>query len=139
MIEGRVHEASTAQRPPASVRVVYSTQPGWQTQCDTYAPHRSLRRAELPSKVAIVHDWLTVYGGAERVLRILSELLPMLMFLPLLIFSPEQERCFSGGRRPATSFIQHMPFAKRKYRSYLPVMPHAIEQFDLSLISSCHF
>jgi len=142
VIEGRVHEASTAQRQLASVRVVYSTQPKWQTQCDTYAPHRSLRRAELPSKVAIVHDWLTVYGGAERVLEQILLIAPHADVFALVDFLPEQERCFLGGRRPATSFIQHMPFAKRKYRSYLPVMPHAIEQFDLSsyplVISSSH-
>nr|WP_315990870.1 glycosyltransferase family 4 protein [Desulforamulus aquiferis] len=41
-----------------------------------------------------------------------------------------------------TSVIQKLPFAKRKYRSYLPLMPLAIEQFDLSaydvIISSSH-
>ena len=96
VIEGRVHEASTAQRQLASVRVVYSTQPKWQTQCDTYAPHRSLRRAELPSKVAIVHDWLTVYGGAERVLEQILLIAPHADVFALVDFLPEQERCFLG-------------------------------------------
>ena len=45
---------------------------------------------------------------------------------------PENERGFLQGREVHTSVIQHLPFGKRFYRHYLPIMPFVIEQFDLS-------
>jgi glycosyltransferase involved in cell wall biosynthesis len=50
----------------------------------------------------------------------------------LIDFLPENERGFLGGRRVRTSFLQRLPWAGKRYRSYLPLMPYAIEQFDLS-------
>jgi glycosyltransferase involved in cell wall biosynthesis len=44
----------------------------------------------------------------------------------------EADRGFLRGRRIHTSFLQGMPFARRRYRAYLPLMPLAIESFDLS-------
>jgi glycosyltransferase involved in cell wall biosynthesis len=95
-------------------------------------PHPSLEGVAVPRKVAIVHDWLTVYGGAERVLEQILALVPHADLFTLVDFLPEDQRHFLNGRRPRTSFIQKLPFAAKKYRSYLPVMPYAIEQFDLS-------
>ncbi len=45
---------------------------------------------------------------------------------------PESERGFLQGRKVHTSIIQNLPFGKRLYRHYLPIMPFVIEQFDLS-------
>jgi len=54
------------------------------------------------------------------------------MLVNLLIYS----------KQVTTSFIQKLPFAKKKYRSYLPFMPLAIEQLDVSkydiVISTSH-
>src|SRR5262249_18578293 len=54
----------------------------------------------------------------------------------------EGERGFILNKPVRTSFIQHLPFAKKKYRHYLPLMPLAVEQFDLSaydlIFSSSH-
>ncbi len=83
-------------------------------------------------KVAIVHDWLVTYAGAERVLEQLLILYPEADLFTLIDFVPEQERHFLRGRSPRTSFIQRLPGARNRYRNYLPLMPLAIEQFDLS-------
>lgn len=83
-------------------------------------------------RVAIVHDWLVTYAGAERVLEQLLLLYPEADLYSLLEFLPPGERAFLGGRKVQTSFIQRLPWARNKYRNYLPLMPLAIEQFDLS-------
>lgn len=93
-------------------------------------------------KVALVHDWLVTYAGAERVLEQLLVLFPDADVFAIVDFLPEADRGFLKGHKITTSFIQKLPFAKKKYRSYLPLMPLAVEQFDLSaydlIISSSH-
>jgi glycosyltransferase involved in cell wall biosynthesis len=83
-------------------------------------------------RVAIVHDFLVVYGGAERVLRELIALVPDCDLFSVVDFLSESQRANLFGKHAKTTFIQRLPFAKRKYRSYLPFMPIAIEQLDLS-------
>jgi glycosyltransferase involved in cell wall biosynthesis len=83
-------------------------------------------------KVAIVHDWLVTYAGAERVLEQILSLYPEADLYSMIDFVPENERAFLRGRKPHTSFIQALPGAKKHYRNYLPLMPLAVEQFDLS-------
>jgi len=83
-------------------------------------------------KTAIVHDWLVTYGGAERVLQSMLEEFPEADLFSLYDFIPPQERNFIMNKPVTTSFLQKFPRAKVKYRSYLPLMPLAIEQFDLS-------
>ncbi len=93
-------------------------------------------------KIAIVHDWLVTNAGAERVLEQLLRLYPDAEIYSLVDFLPAHEREFLGGRKVHTSFIQRLPWARRKYRNYLPLMPLAVEQFDLSgydvVVSSSH-
>ena len=93
-------------------------------------------------KVAIVHDWLVTYAGAERVLEQMLHVYPEADLFTLVDFLPKGEREFIGNRSTKRSFIQKLPFAKKKYRLYLPLMPFAVEQFDLSaydlIISSSH-
>ncbi len=83
-------------------------------------------------KIAIIHDWLTVFGGAERVLEQLLEVFKQADVYTIVDFLDEDDRHFLKNRKVSTSFIQKLPFAKKYYRSYLPLMPLAIEQFDLS-------
>ena len=83
-------------------------------------------------KVAIIHEWLLVEAGAEKVLGEILQLFPEADLFCLLDYLPTQERGFIGHRITKTSFIQKLPFAKDKYRLYLPLMPLAVEQFDLS-------
>jgi glycosyltransferase involved in cell wall biosynthesis len=93
-------------------------------------------------KVAIIHDWLVTYAGAERVLEQMLKVYPYADLFSTVDFIPECERGFISNKEVQTSFIQKLPKAKTKYRSYLPLMPLAIEQFDLSsydlVISSSH-
>lgn len=93
-------------------------------------------------KVAIIHDWLTSYAGSEKVLEQMIHLFPEAEIYSLVDFMPEKDRAFLRGKKVHTSFIQKLPLAKKKYRQYLPLMPLAIEQFDLSsyelILSSSH-
>jgi glycosyltransferase involved in cell wall biosynthesis len=85
-----------------------------------------------PDRIGIVHDWLPVYAGAERVLEQMLSVFPESALYSLIDFLPEDQRAFLGGRDVTTSFIQRLPFARRFYRHYLPLAPIAIEQFDLT-------
>lgn len=93
-------------------------------------------------RVAIIHDWLVTYAGAERVLEQILNCFPEADLFSLVDFLPVGQRRFIHDKPVATSFIQKLPKAKSKYRNYLPLMPLAIEQFDLSrydlIISSSH-
>jgi len=93
-------------------------------------------------RVAIVHDWLVCYAGAERVLEQMLKVYPDADLFSLVDFIPDGERGFILDKSVVTSFVQRMPWAKKKYRSYFPFMPLAVEQFDLSaydlIISSSH-
>lgn len=92
-------------------------------------------------KIAIIHDWLVTYAGSERVLEQILALYPDADLFSLVDFLPDTER-HGISKHARTSFIQHLPFALTRYRSYLPLMPCAIERFDLSgydlLLSSSH-
>ena len=83
-------------------------------------------------KVAVVHDWLYVLGGAERVLREILTCYPQADVFALFdILSPE-DRAAIGYTHSQTTFLQRMPRISRNHRSYLPLMPLAIEQLDVS-------
>ena len=86
----------------------------------------------LPERIALVHDWLPEVGGAERVLGEMLQVLPQAHVYSLVDFIPESERAFLCGKKVRTSFLQNLPGARRFYRSYLPLMPLAIEHFDLA-------
>ncbi len=83
-------------------------------------------------KSAIVHDWLTAPGGAERVLEQMILAYPESDVFAVCDFLEDKHRHFLRGKKPRTTLIQHLPFAKQLYRSCLPLMPFAVEQLDLS-------
>ncbi|WP_312341956.1 glycosyltransferase family 4 protein [Stutzerimonas nitrititolerans] len=93
-------------------------------------------------KIAIVHDWLVTYAGAERVLAGLIEAWPDADLFAVIDFLSDEDRASLGGKRATTTFIQQLPKAKTHYQKYLPLMPLAIEQLDMSaydlVISSSH-
>lgn len=93
-------------------------------------------------RVAIVHDWLVTYAGAERVLEQMLCCYPSADLFSVVDYLPPDQRGFIQNKTVTTSFVQRFPFAKEKYRQFLPLMPLAVEQFDLSeydlVISSSH-
>lgn len=82
-------------------------------------------------RVAIVHDWVNQAGGGERVLVAIRQLFPSATVFATV---------YDEARAPAvmrswgirTSFLQRIPFARRRHQPFLPLMPLAVEQYDLS-------
>ncbi|MCE3237213.1 MAG: pimB [Gammaproteobacteria bacterium] len=93
-------------------------------------------------KTAIICDWLITYAGSERLLGELIQCFPNADLFAVVDFIPPGERGFLQDKPVKTTYIQRFPFAKKMYRHYLPWMPLAIEQLDLSeyqlIISSSH-
>lgn len=83
-------------------------------------------------KVSLVHDFLVKLGGAERVLEVLARMFPDAPIYTLLYDREACGKVFDESRvRP--SFLQRAPTGLRKRQKYLfPLMPRAIESFDLS-------
>jgi hypothetical protein len=92
-------------------------------------------------KVALVHDWLTGQRGGEKVLEVFAEIFPKAPIFTLFHFQGSQIADLEK-RQIVTSFIQGLPFLKKRYRFYLPLFPLAVEQFDFQeydmILSSSH-
>ncbi|WP_169753804.1 glycosyltransferase family 4 protein [Campylobacter curvus] len=94
-------------------------------------------------KKALIHDWFSVYAGAEKCVESFTNTWDDFEIFSLIDFLDERDRrAVLKGKMAHTSFIQNLPFAKIKYRNYLPLFPFAIERFDLSefdlVLSSSH-
>src|SRR5918992_1113335 len=93
-------------------------------------------------RIAIVHEWLGPWGGSEQVVACMLDVFPQ-ADVYALVHDPDRLRGTPLEQTPVrTSFIQSLPKAKERYRLYLPLMPLAVEQFDLRpydlVISSSH-
>ncbi len=105
-----------------------------------HSPADPPRRRQRPQtgplaglRIAIVHDYMTQYGGAERLLEILHRCFPDAAIHTLV--RKRHFRWMSGAEIPRgavrTSFIQWMPgSAFGEFREYLGLLPAAIEAFD---------
>lgn len=93
-------------------------------------------------RIAVIHDWLVTYAGAERVLAEIIRLWPQADLFSVIDFLSDKDRKNLLGKHAKTTFIQKLPKAATRYQTYLPLMPFAIEQLDLSgydvIISSSH-
>lgn len=93
-------------------------------------------------KVAIVADWLVTYAGAERVISEMLKIFPKADLFSVIDFLSDESREHFLGKHAQTTFVQKFPKAETKYRNYLPFMPLAIEQLDVSaydvILSSSH-
>lgn len=125
--------AETASRPAAMAA---------QDRPSPQVPPELVTRAGRPARIALVHDWLDSYYGSERVVEQILLCFPDADLFALVDWLEDDQRDFVLGKRATTSFIQRLPFSKTHFRSYLPLMPLAIEQFDLQgydlVLSSSH-
>jgi glycosyltransferase involved in cell wall biosynthesis len=82
-------------------------------------------------KVALIFYWFVGHGGGEKVADILAEMFPQ-ADLFCLVAEPSTMPPRLQTHRLTTSFLQHIPGARRWYRHFLPLHPLALEQLDLS-------
>lgn len=92
-------------------------------------------------RIALVHDWLTGMRGGEKCLEVLCEMFPDAPIYTLFHIAGSMSPLLES-KEIHTSYLQHFPMLKQKYRSYLPLFPSAIESLDLSgydvIISTSH-
>ncbi len=93
------------------------------------------------ANVALVHDWLTGQRGGEKVLEVFAEIFPKAPIYTLFHFQGSQVEEIEK-RTIRTSFLQKMPFLRKRYRWYLHFFPLAVELFDLQdydfILSTSH-
>ncbi|CAI1664505.1 glycosyltransferase family 4 protein [Serratia fonticola] len=98
--------------------------------------------ASNDASIGIVADWLVTYSGAERVIKEFVDIFPESEIYSVIDFLNDDSRRLFRGKISKTTFIQKLPSAKKKYQKYLPLMPLAIEQLDVSkhdiILSSSH-
>ncbi|CAI1666385.1 GDP-mannose-dependent alpha-(1-6)-phosphatidylinositol monomannoside mannosyltransferase [Serratia proteamaculans] len=92
--------------------------------------------------VGIIADWLVTFAGAEKVIQEIINVYPNADLYSVVDFLSDEARSKFQDKYAKTTFIQNMPKAKSAYQKYLPLMPFAIEQLDVSshdvIISSSH-
>ncbi|WP_447907943.1 glycosyltransferase family 4 protein [Serratia fonticola] len=92
--------------------------------------------------VGIIADWLVSYAGAEKVIAEFIDIFPDSELYSVVDFLSDESRELFGNKKATTTFIQKLPSAKKNYQKYLPLMPLAIEQLDVSkhdiILSSSH-
>ncbi|HDY8417740.1 TPA: glycosyltransferase, partial [Klebsiella pneumoniae] len=92
--------------------------------------------------IGIVGDWFVTYAGSEKVVAEFIDLFPDAKVYGVVDFLSEDDKKKFKNKKIITTFIQKLPKAKKKYQQYLPLMPLAIEQLDLSshdiILSSSH-
>ncbi|MBD2580204.1 glycosyltransferase [Oscillatoria sp. FACHB-1406] len=94
-------------------------------------------------KTALVHEWLTpkATGGSELVVRAILEIVEADLYA-LIDFESSNPDSYLFERKIGTTFLQHLPRSRSGVQKYLPLLPLAIEQFDLReydiILSSSH-
>lgn len=92
--------------------------------------------------IGIIADWLVTYAGAERVVKDFIDVYPESELYSVVDFLNHDAKKLFHNKSVKTTFIQKLPSAKKRYQKYLPLMPLAVEQLDVSehdvILSSCH-
>ncbi len=101
-----------------------------------------VRRYDAVMRVALIHECIAGYHGSERVLAALAELYPDAPVFSLIHQIEATRGTVLEHREHRTSFLDRLPWLRRRHRVLLPVMPYAVEQHDLRgfdvVISSHH-
>lgn len=98
---------------------------------DSLAPLLTGHPPGWPRRVAIVHYWLVIMRGGERVVERLLHMFPN-ADLYTHVYDPKVVSDVIRNRPVHTTFIQKLPGAGRHYQKYLPLMPMALEELDLT-------
>jgi glycosyltransferase involved in cell wall biosynthesis len=98
---------------------------------DAEARRPEASRIGSSRRVAIVHYWLVAMRGGERVLERLIRLFPE-ADIYTHVYDPGAVSELIRSRPVRTTFIDKLPGARRHYQKYLPLMPLALEELDLS-------
>jgi glycosyltransferase involved in cell wall biosynthesis len=81
-------------------------------------------------RVAIIHYWLVGMRGGEKVIEALCEMYPQADIFTH-VYVPEMVSDRIRQHRIIPTFINALPRAAKMYKTYLPLMPLALEQLDL--------
>jgi len=97
---------------------------------------------EYPENIAVIHDWLVTFGGAEVVLEQILSALPNSDLFGIVERLTAANRQRLKSDKIFTSYVQRLPFARTNYWYYSLLMPLAVEQFNLGqydmIFSSSH-
>lgn len=92
--------------------------------------------------IGIVADWFVTYAGSEKVVAEFLKVFPDSDLYAVVDFLSAENKKRFNNKPIQTTFIQNLPKAKKYYQKYLPLMPLAIEQLDVSqhdiILSSSH-
>lgn len=94
-------------------------------------------------KIALVHEWLTpkATGGSELVVKEILQFIDAQLFA-LIDFESTNPDSYLYQRKIETTFIQNLPFSSNGLQKYLPILPFAIEQLNVTeydiVLSSSH-
>ncbi len=97
----------------------------------------------INKKIAVVHEWLEILGGSEKVtLSLLNIYKTAKLYCVVNFLNDKSISNAVNGEEIKTTFIQNLPFARRKFRLYFPFIYFAIRRFDLKefdvVVSSSH-
>ena len=92
--------------------------------------------------IALVHEWLTEWGGSEDVTRLMLACFPDSAVYATIDFLSDANRAKLGSPTIRTTFLQRAPGVRTRFQNYLPVTPLAVESHDLRdadiILSSSH-
>jgi glycosyltransferase involved in cell wall biosynthesis len=83
-------------------------------------------------RTVLVHDWLYIHVGSEKVIEAILSCMPVATIYTLINYLTEPMNYFLNDVPVQCSFLQYLPRDQKLRRYYLPLMPLAIETFDVS-------